>query len=54
MAGGHDASEHHVSMTLGAGGAMDVSVDLFGLGTKFCHDASLEKAGREHNTLSHR
>ena len=51
---GHDASEHHVSMTLGASGAMDVSVNVFGPGTKFCHDASLEKAGRERHTLCHR
>ena len=35
---GHDASEHHVSMTLGASGAMDVSVNVFGPGTKFCHE----------------
>ena|SRR6202048_318226 len=52
---GHDASEHHVSTTPGASGVMDASVDFFGRsGTKFCHDASLEKVGRERNTLCHR
>jgi hypothetical protein len=41
----HDASKHHVTMALGASGVMDVIVDVFGPGTKFRHDASLEQAG---------
>jgi hypothetical protein len=51
---GHDASEHHVITALGASRPMDGSVDIIGPGTKFCHDASLEQAGWERNTLCHR
>jgi hypothetical protein len=49
---GHDASEHHASTTLGTSGVMDASVDVFGPGTKFCHDASLEKVRRAQRHLS--
>lgn len=50
---GHDASEHHVSVTLGAGGALDLNVDIVGQGMRFWHGASLKQAGAR-NTLSHR
>ena len=34
----HDASEHHMSMALWAGRAMDVNVDVFGQRMGFGHD----------------
>jgi hypothetical protein len=45
----HDASEHHVSLALWAGGAMDESADVFGQGMGFWHDASLKEAGAQHS-----
>jgi hypothetical protein len=46
---GHDASEHHLSIALWAGGAMDDSADAFGQGMRFWHDASLKEAGAQHS-----
>jgi hypothetical protein len=48
---GHDASEHHVSMALGASRAMDASGDVFEPRKKFWHDASLKqgRAGAQHS-----
>jgi hypothetical protein len=45
----HDASEHHVSMALWTGGALDVDVDAFGQGMRLWHDASLKEAGAQHS-----
>ena len=45
----HDASEHHVSVALWAGGAVDESADVFGQGMGFWHDASLKEAGAQHS-----
>jgi len=45
----HDASEHHVSVALWAGGAVDESADVFGQGMGFWHDASLNEAGAQHS-----
>jgi hypothetical protein len=41
---GHDASEHHMSMTLGASKAINVGVDVVRQETGFLHDASLKGA----------
>jgi hypothetical protein len=46
---GHDASEHHVSMTLWASGALDVEVDAIGQRMELWHDASLKDAGAQHS-----
>jgi hypothetical protein len=42
---GHDASEHHVSMALGASRAMNEGGDVVEPRTKFWHDASLKTGG---------
>jgi hypothetical protein len=46
---GHDASEHHLSIALWAGGVMDDSADTFGQGMRFWHDASLKEAKARHS-----
>jgi hypothetical protein len=42
---GHDASEHHVSMTLWARGAVGLNVDLMRQGAAIRHDASPRQGG---------
>jgi hypothetical protein len=46
---GHDASEHHMSMALWTGGALDMNVDVVGQGMRLWHDASLKEAGAQHS-----
>jgi hypothetical protein len=45
----HDASDHHVSLALWAGRAVDENADVFGQGMGFWHDASLKEAGAQHS-----
>jgi hypothetical protein len=45
----HDASEHHMSLALWAGGAVDEGADVFGQEMGFWHDASLKEAGAQHS-----
>jgi hypothetical protein len=44
-----DASEHHMSLALWAGGAVDENADVFGQEMGFWHDASLKEAGAQHS-----
>jgi hypothetical protein len=45
----HNANDHHVSLALRAGWAVDESADVFGQGMGFWHDASLKEAGAQHS-----